>query len=413
MINELTLKRNQNIIFNDPAPNKMIIAGRGFGKTGLAGAIGIDQLTIPNSEVAYSAPTSSQAKTIIWKTIKSLIPREWVRKISETVPLTIELKNNSTFTVFSGEAHDRARGGGADLYIADEIQDHSPEAFRESFLPMVTRKDGKIFLIGTPKGKSNWTYELLSDPEFKVFQFTTLDGGWVKPSAVEKAKRMLPAKTFRQEFEASFETAGLVVYDAYNEKNITDITFSADRETYLCFDFNVSPMSCIVLQRLTENNYVAVKEFILHNSNTDDTCRAVYSYLEKNELKGKLNITGDHSGHSLKTSSVSRSDYNIINNWFKNYNGFTRPKTMKTPSIKDRVLAMNALFCNALGERRVFVNKSECPKLHEDLIKVEWSESGFKLNTSNKELTHASDALSYFALNYYPTHKKNVTFTIY
>jgi hypothetical protein len=82
------------------------------------------------------------------------------------------------------------------------------------------------------------------------------------------------------------------------------------------------------------------------------------------------------------------------------------PKTRRTKTVKDRVQALNAMFRNALGEIKMYVNPYKCPKLHKDLINVEWSESGFKLNSTNKDLTHASDALSYFAYNYYPAHYK-------
>jgi hypothetical protein len=79
------------------------------------------------------------------------------------------------------------------------------------------------------------------------------------------------------------------------------------------------------------------------------------------------------------------------------------PKTRRTKTVKDRVLALNAMFRNTNGDIKMFVNPQRCPKLHKDLVNVEWIDSGFQLNTVNKELTHASDALSYFAYNYFPT----------
>ena len=126
--------------------------------------------------------------------------------------------------------------------------------------------------------------------------------------------------------------------------------------------------------------------------------------MQLQKFNGTLNVTGDYAGIRTTTQSdASRSDYVIIADKFKNYKDYKR-RIKPTKSIKDRVNAINAMFRNASGDIRMFINVNKCPRLHKDLINVEWSESGFKLNSTNKDLTHASDALSYFAYNYYPAH---------
>lgn len=358
----------------------------------------------PNQLISYFAPTNAQAKKVFWKKLKQSIPYDWIKNISEVVPYNIQLINGSEVTLYGAEAHDRSRGTENDLVICDEFQDYVEDAWFESIYPTLSNRKGRALMIGTPKGKSNWGYELTQNPMFKYFHFTTLDGGWVEESEIELAKQMLPAMEFRQEFEASFETSGLIVYYSYNAMNQSkQYEFDVSRETYLCFDFNVSPMSCIIVQKINDTQYACVKEFILNNSNTQDLCETILEYFAIQGFDGYLQVTGDSAGNKRSTlsTSVSRTDWVIIEEHFKNFKGFDMKKR-RTRTIKDRVLALNAMFRNTLGDIKLFVNPYKCPRLHKDLINVEWIDSGFQLNSTNKELTHASDALSYFAYNYFP-----------
>lgn len=363
------------------------------------------EIAVPNSLVAYIAPTNAQAKKVFWKKLKQSLPEDLILSITETVPYNILMTNGSEITLYGAESHDRIRGTEYDLVICDEFQDYQEEAWTESIYPTLSNRKGRALMIGTPKGKSNWGYELTQNPMFKYFHFTTLEGGWVEQSEIEIAKSMLPEMEFRQEFEASFETSGLIVYYSYNAMNQSKhYEFDVSRETFLCFDFNVSPMSCIIVQKINDTQFACVKEFILNNSNTTDTCEVILEYFAIQEFNGEIQVTGDNAGHQKKTQSakVAGTDWVIIRDMLSPYlKGL--PKTRQTKTIKDRVTALNAMFRNTLGEIKMYVNPYKCPKLHKDLINVEWIDSGFQLNSTNKELTHASDALSYFAYNYFPT----------
>ena len=52
-----------------------------------------------------------------------------------------------------------------------------------------------------------------------------------------------------------------------------DLSYDPDRDTYLCYDFNVNPMSVILNQSIGFENgneiFCAVKEFIHRDSNTN------------------------------------------------------------------------------------------------------------------------------------------------
>jgi hypothetical protein len=157
-----------------------------------------------------------------------------------------------------------------------------------------------------------------------------------------------------------------------------------------------------------KDTYYAVKEFIYKDSNTEEVCQAVQEFFIHNPLRGNLTIVGDYAGRR-RESSASFSDYQIIDHYFKNFNGYIA-KTRPTRTVKDRVRSLNALFRSAAGERRMFIHP-DCKRLIEDLRRVTWKEAGQKLDQSDVARTHASDALSYFAYNIHPADLKEIQYT--
>jgi hypothetical protein len=219
------------------------------------------------------------------------------------------------------------------------------------------------------------------------------------PKEIESAQRQLDVRTFKQEYEGSFEKIGGIVYYSYSIENNKYIEFEQNRDTYLLFDFNVNPMTCIINQNIGNGEYCTVKEFVHRNSNTESTSLAVDEYLKKNNFQGSLEVTGDATGFSQKSSATS-SDYQIIENIFKNYKNYQR-KT-KRSSIRNRVNALNSLLKNAKGEIRQYINPDKCPYLVKDLQRQEWKDNNIELDDKGGKIGHRTDALSYFALNYFP-----------
>lgn len=391
-----TLKKYQTKIFKDPARFISVSAGRRFGKTTLAVYWVAKELSRRNSDVIYVAPTTDHAIRLFWNPVFSLLQDlKWISDVSKRTPRTISLRNGSTLTIFGAHKYDRIRGGGYTAAVVDEVKDAPPELWTEVIRPALSDKLGRALLIGTPDGLGTWFYDLHTSNYVSAHTYTTAQGGYVAADEIEAARRMLDERTFRQEYEGEFVAYSALAYYTFSNENISNAGFNPELTTTLCFDFNVSPMSCIVAQ--SPANHFVVKEFILKNSNTEETCLAVKKYLDSNGFKGELRLTGDYAGNQMRSSS-SLSDWQIIRKYFPE----GRQKIRPTRSVKDRVNALNSLFNNASGERRLFINE-DCRVLIDDLRKVIWTESKFELDKSNKERTHASDALSYFAYNFYPT----------
>jgi hypothetical protein len=115
-----------------------------------------------------------------------------------------------------------------------------------------------------------------------------------------------------------------------------------------------------------------------------------------------LEIYGDPAGRARHTSQVSGSDYDIIQQVFRQSKQFKIKMCVKSsaPAIKDRVNAVNAMFRNAVGEIRCYLD-ARCAMLRRDLLNVKWKRdmagnTTGQLAKDQKDLTHVSDALGYF-----------------
>lgn len=178
----------------------------------------------------------------------------------------------------------------------------------------------------------------------------------------------------------------------YTEENFADYEYNPSAETFLCWDFNVDPMTCLVNQRIDNDRFCYVAEFIINESNTEETATKAREFIGDKHVI----VTGDYSGNRRETSS-SRSDYEIIKSII-NCEVIKRP----TISIRDRLNAMNRGF----KIKRQFVNIKNCPRLHEDLLRTNLKNSGLGLDSQNGKRGHHLDALSYFDYNFYPIQHK-------
>ena len=74
--------------------------------------------------------------------------------------------------------------------------------------------------------------------------------------------------------------------------------------------------------------------------------------------------------------------------------GFTVKAPAANPPVKDRVNAMNAMFCNAQGERHYLVNEILCPTYADSLEQQAWAMNGEPDKTTGHD--HPNDGAGYF-----------------
>lgn len=385
----MQLSKPQQTVALDNHRFKVVVAGRRFGKTYLA----IRQLCyyarMPDKEVFYITSSYRAAKMIVWKPLKRrLLDLRWVKKINES-ELTILLKNGSQISLKGAENPDSLRGVSLYYCVIDEAADVDPDLWPEIVRPALADQQGHAMFIGTPKGKGNWLFDLYNQkqiyPEqWASWQYTTLDGGFVKPEEVEAARSDMSERQFRQEFLATFETyENRIAWNFDRDTNVKELKNPDVSIIHVGLDFNVNPISATVGVRSGDDMYI-IDEILIQGSNTDELVEEV----RHRYPRSKVFVYPDPSGSRRQTSSSGKTDHIILSNA-----GFIVKSPNKHDPVKDRINAINARFRTADGNLHLFVNP-RCKHTIESLEKYTYKE-GTQVPDKDSGYDHVFDALSY------------------
>jgi len=219
MVNKLklSLHTKQKEIFLDRHRFKVVVCGRRFGKTELAGqTVAYRAIKNPGWMIWLIAPTFPQTM-YLWRRIKRFIPPGVVANIKEGEK-SIELKNGSAIFAKSGDNPDSLVGEGLNFCIVDEASRCKEEVW-EVIRPALADKLGECWFLSTPVGK-NWFWEQSltekKDEEYKTFHFTSWDNPLLDRKELEKMKTSLPELIYRQEIMAEFIDSGGVVFRTFH-----------------------------------------------------------------------------------------------------------------------------------------------------------------------------------------------------
>lgn len=384
---------------------KTICAGRRSGKTYLSIREICYHARNPNQNIFYITSSYRQAKMIAWRLLKEkLLDLRWIQKVNES-ELSIFLKNGSIISLKGAENIDALRGVSLSYVVIDECADVDPELFQTVIRPALADQRGGAMFISTPKGKSNWFYDIYQmeeklPQEWKSWTFTTKQAGFVEAEEIEQAKSEMSLKQFRQEFEASFETTEARVAWAFDrEHNIKEMPEGLDYRTiHVGGDFNVSPITaCIFVQQ--GDVLWCIDEVQMFNSNTQEMADEIRNRYPRS----KIFFYPDPSGNQRRTSANGMTDHSILQNA-----GFIVKAPRRHDAIRDRINATNARFCSADGIRRLFISKT-CKYSIESMEKYNFREGTQVPDKGGKsDFSHQFDALSYCVAFLFPLRKEVV-----
>jgi hypothetical protein len=409
----IVLKPSQGKVFRCKERFRVLVAGRRFGKTYLALTELCQAAWGPRLLAWYVAPTYKQAKRIAWKPLKEMTRPYWAAKPNET-DLRIELKSGGTICLRGADNYDSLRGDGLDFLVLDEYASIAPAAWSEVLRPALADKQGRALFIGTPQGHNHF-HELVERaatlPDWRAFQYTTAQGGNVTLQELESAAQELDDRTYRQEFEASFENMGVgrAYYAFDSARNVRSLRFDSRVSLSWTIDFNMNPF-CSVLAQVGNDVVYVLDEMILPDSNTLAACEELLSRTQQwtGVMPLAIDVYGDATGEQHRTSA-SRTDWQIVKAFFGRYKdrfsvSFHVPSS--NPPVKDRINCVNAKLRNHAGQNRLFIDP-RCKHLIKDFEQVSWKSDPHgntlaDLDKSDPMRTHVSDAGGYLIAREFP-----------
>ncbi|GAA0907642.1 terminase large subunit [Rothia nasimurium] len=399
--------------FQPQARFRDAVCGRRFGKTFLgkaemrrAARLAVEWGVSVEDEIWYCAPTFKQAKRVFWRRLKQAIPVAWRATKPNETECSITLKSGHVLRVVGLDNYDNLRGSGLFFALIDEWADCPWAAWEEVLRPMLStctytlpsgevRKGGHALRIGTPKG-FNHCYDTYQDgltdgePDHKSWLYTSLQGGNVPAEELEAARRKMDPRTFRQEYEASFENYAGVVYYTFNRNECkTTERIKPGEALHIGMDFNVMKMSAVVFV-VREGLPMALDEF----HSVRDTPEMIEKIQARFPDHG-IAVYPDASGQNTSSKNASESDLSLLRKA-----GFTVTVDSTNPSVKDRINSVNAMLLNTYGERRMKVNIDQCPKYTQCLERQVYDDKGQPDKKGGFD--HLNDAGGYFIAKRFP-----------
>ncbi len=376
-----TIDATRTKILKDKTRYKILSCGRRWGKSYFSILFLLSKPFKPGERRWIVFPTYRQAKMVSWSILKNIFATKEV-SINET-ELSITLSNGAKIELKGADKPDSLRGVSTTMVVMDEYAFMKENVWGEIIQPTLAETRGSALFVGTPSGLNHF-YDLFvkgqsEGGDYKSWQFTTLEGGFISEEEIEDAKKNLDERTFQQEYLASFLTAANRA--AYNfSRDVHCKVMDKSPRMFWGVDFGVaSYMTAILMCENTAGEVYVFDEIGLQNSNTFELSKIM------KEIAPGLPVYPDPAGKA-RTSNSTKSDHRILQEA-----GFTVISKKANPTQKDRLNVLNKMLQDATGKVRLFINP-KCKNLIRDL-ELCTLENGQILKTET--LSHFLDGICY------------------
>jgi len=355
-------------------------------------------------KIFAGAPTFAQAKKIWWQDLKDMtLSCLHQRRPSET-ELQIFMPNGTEIHIIGFDQPQRFEGVSWTGGIIDEIADVKEQAVIENILPALNTVDPRkpdyrawCWFIGVPEGLGHY-YDMAlrgnmgNDPDWKTFHWKSAE--ILPQDIIDAAKRTMSAKQFRQEYEASFETAGGRIYEDYSKENWCAAVPYEDEELHWTHDQNFTPLSSAIVV-IRDGIPYFVDEIVLESAISRQSAEEFVERY-KNHRNKMVYIYGDPAGragekHGHKSDYIEIEEVLLMNGW--KYQRRVRPKH---PAIKNRQNSVRAMIKTAAGQIRLYVNPEKAKWTDKGLGTVQLKEGSSFLEDQTNQYQHITTAVGYF-----------------
>lgn len=406
------------------------VAGFGSGKTWV-GCAGICRHVWewPRINSGYFAPTYPQIRDIFFPTIEE-VAFDWGLKVKtkesdKEVEFYSGGQYRSTTICRSMEKPQTIVGFKIGHALVDELDVlpalKAQQAWRKIIARMRYNEPGLkngVDVTTTPEGfkfvHQQFVKQLREKPALKgmygLVQASTFDNELNLPDDyIPSLMESYPEQLIMAYLNGQFVnlTSGSI-YTAYDRKlNGSQERVEPGEPIFVGMDFNVGHMAGIVhVKRLGLPH--AVDE-VIDAYDTPDMIRQLkerfWLYADGKYSKTReIRVYPDASGDSRKSVNASETDIALLKQA-----GFIVSAPAANPPVKDRINSMNAMFCNAAGERRYHVNADRCPTYADDLEQQVWGTNGEPDKSQGND--HRPDAGGYFIHKEFPIIKRTASST--
>jgi hypothetical protein len=399
----------QTTVWKAPHRFKVVAAGRRWGKTQIGRTWLLSQaMRKGRGRYWYVAPTREDAKDIMWADLKMACHPAWLSEPPREGDLALHLTNGAEVRLWSAEKGDSLRGRPLKALVMDEYADMDTRVYHEILRPSLADFRSPALFIGTPKSYNHF-HDLFergqddSRESWGSWQFKSVDNPFLDPLEVEEARKESDPRTFRQEWEASFEAiAGRAYYAFYRTTHVAPVRLERALPVCVSFDFNVHPAVAVIGQ--TQHDAVRVwREVWIEHAGGEATkasVERVVALLEAEHWNGPVRIYGDPAGTAAKTTGPS--DHAVVKDILSRRFQTTWCIANKAPHVRDRVAAVNAR-CLTMDGKHHFTLDPSCKRLQSDLEQVTFADNGDLDKKTNPLLTHISDAFGYWVEREFPS----------
>jgi len=428
---------------NSPHRFNTVAAGRRSGKTErlkrklVLRAMGASTTWEPRFFAA--APTRDQAKRIFWDDLKALTPRWLLAERPSESELKIRLVTGAEIWVQGLDKPERIEGSPWDGGGITEFGNVHPQAWPMNIRPALADRNGWCDLEGVPEGRNHYyeadsraralMKELGAASEWGAFGWPSAD---VLPaSEIEAMRADMDDLTFEQEANASFISfEGRAYYPFTEAVHCAPLKYDLKQPLVLCFDFNVEPGVCAIVQeQQLPHKYehdakglpilskpivgtgVIGEVHIPRNSNTPAVCRAILKNKDGTDSVwskhiGPVRCYGDATGGARGTAQTEGSDWDLIRAELKPTFGARLDFRVKSanPRERSRINAVNSRLKSSVGNVRCMVDGGKAPNVVKDFEGTPLLKGGSGEIDKKKApmLSHVSDAIGYYLEYEYP-----------
>lgn len=416
-----TLNNPQSDFLALPHKFRAFVAGFGSGKTWVGSAGQCQHFwEWPKVNAGYFAPTYAQIRDIYYPTMEE-VAFDWglktlVNESNHEVHVYNGRQYRGTVICRSMEKPQTIVGFKIGQALVDELdvmaEVKAQQAWRKIIARMRHNADGLkngVDVTTTPEGfkfvYKQFVKHMRDKPQladmYGLVQASTFDNELNLPDDyIESLMESYPEQLIRAYLNGQFVnlTSG-TVYHSYDRRlNGCADVHQAGEPLFIGMDFNVGKMSAVT--HVKRDGQPRAVDEVMGGYDTPDMIRRIkerYWRHDGNDFVKtcEIRVYPDASGASRKSVNATTTDIALLKQA-----GFAVIAPAANPPVKDRINAMNAMFCNARGERRYLVNADKCPTYADCLEQQVWADNGEPDKTQGND--HAPDAGGYFIHKEFP-----------